>query len=108
MDGIAHLRRAKDELISPEGGRGSRRVRLPAAAREFWYAAFDYESWPPRLQRRAADVLRGLFRGGAIDETVRNASDGTVEALSGEILAFCDEAVALDLTDGPESRDPTG
>lgn len=89
MQGIEHLRRAKEELRRPDG---TARARLRAAARQFWQAVFDFESWPPPLQGRAAGLLPRLFQGGIIDETIRNASSGTIEILSGEIKAFCDEA----------------
>lgn len=100
MDGIAHLRRAKEELKTP----GSRRVRLRLAVRELWRGLFNYESWPPRLQRRAADLVPRLYRDGATDDAVLNASDGTVAALSDEIEAFCTEAEACDL--GGASDEP--
>lgn len=76
MDGIEHLRRAREELKRPGG---TARARLRVAARRFWQAVFDFESWPPPLQGRAAGILRRLFQGGVIDDTVRNASSGTIE-----------------------------
>jgi hypothetical protein len=88
LEGIEHLRRAKAELAAG----GDLRTRLRAAARAFWSAAFFYESWPPAMQRRAADMLPRLFRKGAITESVRTMSDPSMEALSGEIRAFCEEA----------------
>lgn len=102
MDGITHLRRAKQELESP----GSRRVRLRSAVRELWQGLFSYESWPPRLQRRAADLVPRLYQRGISNEAVLNASDGTVEALSGEIEAFCAEAEACDLGGAADGDDP--
>jgi len=102
VDGITHLRRAKEELASP----GSRRIRLRLAVRELWRGLFNYEAWPPRLQRRAADLVPRLYRGGATDDAVLNASDGTVAALSDEIEAFCEEAEACDLGGGADADDP--
>jgi hypothetical protein len=102
VDGITHLRRARKELASP----GSRRVRLRLAVRELWRGLFNYEAWPPRLQSRAADLVPRLYRGGATDDAVLNASDGTVEALSDEIEAFCEEAEACDLGGASDIDDP--
>ena len=99
MDGIEHLRKAKAELAAE----GDLRPRLRAAARAFWSAAFFYESWPPALQSRAADMLPKLFRRGVIDESVRAMSDPSMEALSGEIRSFCEEADRQDRGDPPRS-----
>lgn len=89
MEGIEHLRRASDQLKRSDG---TARSRLRAAAQQFWQAVFDVESWPPPLQGQAANILRRLFRGGVIEQTVRNASSGTIELLSEEIRAFCADA----------------
>ncbi|MBA3313944.1 MAG: hypothetical protein H0T47_11760 [Planctomycetaceae bacterium] len=94
MEGIEHLRRARQELKRSDG---TARARLRVAARQFWQAVFDFESWPPPLQGRAAGILRRLFTGGVIDETVQNASSGTIETLSDEIEAFSEEAERHDL-----------
>jgi hypothetical protein len=105
VDGIEHLRRAKAEL-GTEGASPRNRVR--GAAREFWRAVFDFESWPPRLQRRAGDLLPRLFKRGMIDDTIRDASDATLAALSDEIKAFCDEAESCDLAPSSAARTSAG
>lgn len=90
MGGIELLRQARDKLeCSIEC---DPRNRLRQAARRFWQAVYEFESWPPAVQDHATTVLRRLFRDGVIDDTVAKASNDTVELLAHEIHTFCNVA----------------
>lgn len=91
--GVEHLRVARQELA--DRGHGIRE-RLSAAARQFWLAVLQAESWPAGLRERAEALSARVCPSGRVDQAVVRMGDRTAAEISREMLGLCDEAEAAE------------
>lgn len=86
MDGIQHLRRAKELLVDTEA---QPRARVEAAAKEFWSALFHCgEAWPLELRRTAQFIQRRILAKGTIQWTLQRMTTAEIEQTAGQLLQF--------------------